>query len=110
MPFLAQLKRFLFTGSRSKLLDLIFKTIIANNFTRLTRGQIHATDYSNICVSGLWDPYTFQWIDWLINMLNIPKSMLPEIRDTCGDWGSIHSSIFGAEIPIRCVVRIERSD
>ena len=72
---------------------------------RLTRGRLHATDYSNICVSGLWDPYTFKWVDWLINMLEIPKSLLPEIKDSCGDhWGSIHQSIFGAEIPIRCVV------
>lgn len=72
---------------------------------RLTQGRLHATDYSNVCVSGLWDPYTFQWVDWLINMLDIPKSMLPEIKDSCGShWGSIHKNIFGAEIPIRCVV------
>ncbi|KZS03566.1 Glycerol kinase 5 [Daphnia magna] len=38
-------------------------------------------------------------------MLDIPKSMLPEIKDSCGShWGSIHKNIFGAEIPIRCVV------
>ncbi|XP_057370614.1 putative glycerol kinase 5 [Daphnia carinata] len=72
---------------------------------RLTQGRIHATDYSNVCVSGLWDPYTFQWVDWLINMLDIPKSMLPEIKDSCGShWGSIHKNVFGAEIPIHCVV------
>lgn len=71
----------------------------------MTRGAIHATDYSNISVSGLWDPYTFRWLDWLINLLRIPKSLLPEIRDSCTDFGSIHATIFGAEIPIRCIVR-----
>jgi len=71
---------------------------------RLTRGQLHATDYSNISVSGLFDPYTFQYVDWMMDMLSIPKSILPEIRDSAGDWGSIHPEIFGAEIPIRCIV------
>lgn len=110
-PFLVPLKRSFSTGKIQ--LSFPFKKWISQKPlswvrfvpNRLTRGRLHATDYSNICVSGLWDPYTFQWVDWLINMLEIPKSMLPEIKDSCGDhWGSIHQSIFGAEIPIRCVV------
>lgn len=71
---------------------------------RLTCGQLHATDYSNVCVTGMFDPYTFQWVEWMLDMLSIPKALLPEIRDSVGDWGSIHPDIFGAEIPIRCVV------
>ena len=74
------------------------------SFTRMTLGRLHVTDYSNVCVSGLWDPYTLSWLDWVINLLGIPKSMLPEIRDSTGDFGVIHLSIFGAEIPINCVV------
>ena len=70
----------------------------------LTLGQLHATDYSNACVTGLFDPYTLQYVDWMIDMLHIPKSLLPEIRDSAGDWGSIHRDVFGDEIPIRCIV------
>lgn len=73
-------------------------------FLRLTRGRLHATDYSNICATGLFDPYILEYAEWLMRLLQIPKTMLPEIKDTCGDWGSIHSAIFGAEIPIHCVV------
>ncbi len=76
----------------------------------MSKGALHVTDYSNICVSGLFDPFTMQWGDWLINLLGVPKSMLPEVRDSCGDFGSIHPSIFGAEIPIRCVVSLSISD
>jgi len=72
--------------------------------TRMTCGKLHATDYSNVCVTGLFDPYAFQWVEWMADMLSIPKSLFPEIKDSVGDWGCIDPDIFGAEIPIRCIV------
>ena len=57
-----------------------------------------------MCVTGFFDPFRLEWLDWMIDMLGIPKTMLPEIRDTAGDWGKIHADIFGAEIAIRCVI------
>ena len=66
---------------------------------------MHATDYSNVCVTGLYDPYTLQWLDLVLTMLSIPRSLLPQVKDSAGDWGSIDANIFGAEIPIGCVVK-----
>lgn len=43
-------------------------------------------------------------MDWVMDLLAIPKSLLPEVRDSTGDWGSIDASLLGAEIPIRCIV------
>lgn len=40
----------------------------------------------------------------MMNLLAIPKSILPEIKDTCGDWGTTHRNVFGVEIPIKCIV------
>lgn len=71
---------------------------------RLTLGKQHATDYSNVCVTGIYDPFKLQWMDWVMDLLAIPKSLLPEVRDSTGDWGSIDASLLGAEIPIRCIV------
>lgn len=79
-------------------------TIDSFILNRLTCGKLHATDYSNVCVTGLFDPYSFRVVEWMSDMLSIPKSLHPEIKDSVGDWGSIHADIFGAEIPIRCIV------
>jgi len=79
-------------------------TIDSFLLNRMTCGKLHATDYSNVCVTGLFDPYAFQWVEWMADMLSIPKSLFPEIKDSVGDWGCIDPDIFGAEIPIRCIV------
>ncbi|RWS21809.1 putative glycerol kinase 5-like protein, partial [Leptotrombidium deliense] len=71
---------------------------------KFTAGKVHATDASNACVSGLFDPFQLQWSSLVLSMLNIPESMFPEILPTNGDYGSTFSSLFGVSIPIRAVV------
>lgn len=71
---------------------------------RLTREKLVATDYSCASGTGLFDPYQFEWSTIVCNLLNIPMEILPEIRDTSGDFGSTDPTIFGASIPITAVV------
>lgn len=69
----------------------------------LTGGTIHATDYSNASATGLMDPFTLTWSSTIRGVFGIPGQILPEIRDTRGDFGS--TRLFGGgEIPIRAVI------
>ena len=104
MLFLERSTRSCFTGTTDFDITLFGVNVFFFG-KRLTRGRLHATDYSNVCATGFYDPYILEYAEWLMRLLGIPKNMMPEIKDTSGDWGAIHSSVFGAEIPINCVVR-----
>ena len=85
---------------------LVGDVLNRNLLFSMTLGHLHATDYSNVCVMGIYDPFKLKWVDKMMKMemINIPREILPEVRNSAGDWGKIHASIFGAEIPIRCVI------
>ena len=76
---------------------------------KLTNGMVHATDYSNICTSVLFDPYQLKYSDIMLNLMGFSKTMLPEVRDTGGDFGHVHESHFGACIPITGVISDQTS-
>jgi putative glycerol kinase 5 len=82
----------------------MFGTVETYLIWKLTGGKVHATDPSNACVSGFFDPFLMEWAQWAINMFNIPPSMLPIVQDTNGDFGETSPEIFGVSIPIRAVV------
>ena len=69
----------------------------------LTKGKVHATDYSNASSTGLLDPFTLKWNTILQGIFKIPTGILPEVRETRGDFGS--TSLFGkGEIPIHAII------
>ncbi|KAL3848154.1 hypothetical protein ACJMK2_019031, partial [Sinanodonta woodiana] len=70
---------------------------------KLTKGKVHATDYSCASSTGLFDPFQIEWSTIVCNLVNIPMSVFPEVMDTSGYFGSTDSSIFGNEIPITAV-------
>lgn len=67
--------------------------------------QIHATDYSNASGTALYDPFIEDWNAFFLSLLNIPRNIFPELRDSVGDWGFCPAKLFGAPIPITVVVR-----
>ncbi|CAG0888213.1 unnamed protein product [Cyprideis torosa] len=71
---------------------------------KLTNGKVHATDYSCASATCFFDPFTCSYAAWAINLFRLPRSILPEIRETVGDFGAVDVDIFGAEIPIRCLI------
>jgi len=78
--------------------DLLFGTIDTWLIWNLTEGAVHATDASNASRTMLFNINNTQWDDELLNLFNIPRSMLPDVRDSSGDYGAV---IFqGVEIPI----------
>jgi glycerol kinase len=67
---------------------------------QLTGGAVHATDPTNASRTMLFDINEMAWSDELCNEFGVPKSMLPEVRPSSGDFGTTVASLLGAEIPI----------
>lgn len=86
-----------------------FGTIDTWLLWKLTGGKVHATDYSNISTSALFDPYQMQYSDLVLSTLGIPASILPNVKDTGGLFGHTDEDIFGAEIPITAIVSDQTS-
>ncbi|VDI29496.1 putative glycerol kinase 5 [Mytilus galloprovincialis] len=71
---------------------------------KLTGGKVHATDYSCASGTGLFDPFQVEWSTIVCNLLNIPMSIFPTVKDTSGFFGDTDPCIFGESIPITSVV------
>jgi glycerol kinase len=80
--------------------ELCFGTIDSFLVWRLTGGKLHATDATNASRTLLSNIHTGQWDDELLKILNVPRSILPEIKDCAADFGFTQKTLFGAEIPI----------
>ncbi|KAJ3595149.1 hypothetical protein NHX12_004453 [Muraenolepis orangiensis] len=77
-----------------------FGTIDTWLLYKLTKGEVHATDYSNASSTGIFDPYQMCWSGLLCSALSLPLSILPKVKDTSHRFGSTDPSIFGVPIPI----------
>lgn len=81
--------------------NLLFGTIDTWLMYKLTGGAVHATDYSNASRTMLFNINTLQWDTQLLNELNIPASMLPDVRNSCSAFGAALPEFFGGiAIPI----------
>ncbi|MBC7248033.1 MAG: glycerol kinase [Actinobacteria bacterium] len=83
--------------------ELLFGTVDSWLVWKYTRGAVHATDYSNVSATGMYDPFGMRWSPLLLKPFGLPGGLrLPEIRETSGDFGVTEA--FGEPIPIRSVV------
>lgn len=81
--------------------DLLFGTIDTWIIWKLTNGEKHVTDYSNASRTLMYNIYDLKWDDELLEMLSVPKSMLPEVRPSSEVYGHTASKhFFGQEVPI----------
>lgn len=81
--------------------DLLFGTMDTWLIWNLTRGKVHVTDYTNASRTMIYNINTLEWDDELLKILNIPKSMLPEVRPSSEIYGYTDEKTFGgARIPI----------
>lgn len=81
--------------------ELIFGTIDTWIIWKLTENHAHVTDYSNASRTMMFNIYDLCWDDELLNLLNVPKSMLPEVKNSSGIFGYTEPAILlGARIPI----------
>jgi glycerol kinase len=80
--------------------QLSFGTIDSFLIWRLTSGKVHATDATNAGRTLLFDIGKNQWDKSLLDLFDIPASLLPEVKDCADDFGVTEASLFGAAIPI----------
>ncbi len=80
--------------------ELCFGTVDTWLIWKLTDGQVHATDYSNVSGTVLYDTYQLEWSGLLINLFDVPREILPEIKDSGTLYGHCADHIFGCRIPI----------
>ncbi len=79
---------------------LAFGTIDCFLLWRLTGGKVHATDATNAARTSLFDIGRGQWDDGLCRMFGVPRSLLPQVRDSAGDFGITLPELFGAPIRV----------
>ena len=80
--------------------DLLFGTIDTWLIWKLTGGKVHATDYSNASRTMLFNINTLHWDDYILEYLDIPKSMLPMVMPSSGVFGYTEEKDFGGRVPI----------
>ena len=89
-------------GAREKANEgkLLFGTVETWLIWKLTGGRIHVTDYSNASRTMMFNINTLQWDEDILKLLDIPESMLPEVRPSSEIYGVTAKDLFGSEIPI----------
>lgn len=89
-------------GARKKSVDghLAFGTIDTWLLWNLTGGKVHATDVTNASRTMLFNIQTISWDDELLELFEIPKEMLPEVRSSSEIYGETTGQILSAKIPI----------
>ncbi len=78
--------------------QLAFGTIDSFLLWRLTEGQVHATDITNASRTLMYNIVTQEWDDELLSLLDIPRSMLPEVKDNSTEFG--RTLLLGAPVPV----------
>lgn len=79
---------------------LRFGTIDTWLVWKLTRGEVHCTDVSNASRTMLFNINTLDWDDELLDMLDIPRSMMPRVCSSSEVYGHTKTTIFAHEVPI----------
>ena len=81
--------------------ELLFGTVDTWLIWNLTRGKVHVTDYTNAARTMLYNIKELKWDDEILEILDIPKSMLPDVKPSSYVYGHTDEGMLsGAQIPI----------
>ncbi len=80
--------------------ELLFGTIDSWLIWKLTGGEVHVTDQTNASRTMLYNIHTLQWYEELLSVLDIPASMLPEVKPSSCIYGKTVFELYGGEIPV----------
>jgi glycerol kinase len=86
------------TADRYK--DIAFGTIDSWLVWNLTKGRVHATDVTNASRTLLWNLKARDWDGGLLKLFGVPRAILPDVHESCGDFGVTDPMLLGAAIPI----------
>ncbi|MDZ8050248.1 MAG: glycerol kinase GlpK [Aulosira sp. ZfuVER01] len=80
--------------------ELAFGTVDSWLIWKLTEGELHITDATNASRTLLFNIHSLDWDDELLSILNIPRSLLPQVRSSSEVYGHTSEGLFGSRIPI----------
>lgn len=80
--------------------ELCFGTIDSWLVYKLTGGQVHATDYTNASRTLMYNIQQLNWDDHMLDILDVPRSVLPDVKPSSGHFGNTDERLFGTSIPI----------
>lgn len=84
---------------------LLFGTINTWLLWKLTNGACHLTDYTNASRTMLFNIHTMQWDQDILNILNIPRALLPEVKSNSEIYGyTVPYHFFGGRVPIASMI------
>lgn len=89
--------------------DLLFGTIDTWLIWKLTAGRVHVTDMTNASRTLLFNIHSCSWDEELLDALQIPASMLPEIKSSSEVYGYTDKETFGEEIPVAGIAGDQQS-
>lgn len=89
--------------------ELLFGTIDTWLLWNLTGGKVHVTDYSNASRTMLYNINTLSWDEKMLSELNIPKSMLPEVKNSSELYGETLPNLLGESIPVAGIAGDQQS-
>lgn len=84
--------------------ELLFGTIDSWLIWNLTAGKLHITDYSNASRTMLFNIHDLKWDEEILKILDIPMSMLPEVKDSSELYGDTDIKYFGDKIPVTAAI------
>jgi glycerol kinase len=80
--------------------DIAFGTIDSWLVWKLTAGKVHITDVSNASRTMLYNIHDLQWDEELLQLFDIPRTILPEVRSSSEVYGETAGTVLAAQIPI----------
>ncbi|MFO7725918.1 MAG: FGGY family carbohydrate kinase, partial [Oceanipulchritudo sp.] len=80
--------------------DLLFGTIDSWLIWKFTDGKVHVTDVTNACRTLMMNIHSGDWDDDLLEILKVPRAMLPEIRSSSEVYGHISDKLYPQGVPI----------
>ena len=80
--------------------ELLFGTVDTYLMWSLSKGRIHATDYTNASRTMLFNIHTLEWDDELLSLFGIPKLILPKVYPSSYYYGDTDEGVLGYKIPI----------
>ena len=80
--------------------ELLFGTVETWLIWKLTKGRVHVTDYSNASRTMMFNINTLEWDNDILSELDIPGSLLPQVKPSSCIYGESDSQFFGGPIPV----------
>ncbi len=85
---------------RARAGELAFGTVDSWLIWNMTGGRAHVTDATNAARTMLYDIHKGRWSQTICDLFDIPRELLPEVKDCAADFGQTRADLFGHEIPI----------